>query len=81
MRTILGTLAAALAFILIAGAVFVFFGFYDISATAPHSPITSWIIDATRFRSIKVHAAGIAAPLGLDDPVNVLIGVEHFRGA
>ena len=81
MRTIRGTLAAALAFILIAGTVFVFFGFYDISATAPHSPITSWIIDATRFHSIKVHAAGIAAPLGLDDPVNVLIGVEHFRGA
>ena len=78
MRTIRGTLAAALAFILIAGTVFVFFGFYDISATAPHSPITSWIIDATRFRSIKVHAAGIAAPPGLDDPANVLIGVEHF---
>ena len=79
MRTIRGTLAAALAFILIAGAVFVFFGFYDISATAPHSPITSSIIDdATRFRSIKVHAAGIAAPLGLDDPADVLIGVEYF---
>jgi mono/diheme cytochrome c family protein len=69
---------STLAVILIAGAVFVFFGFYDISATAPHSPITPWIIDATRFRSIKVHVAGIAVPLGLDDPANVLIGVEHF---
>jgi hypothetical protein len=39
-RTILGTLAATVALILIAGAVFVFFGFYDISATASHSPIT-----------------------------------------
>jgi mono/diheme cytochrome c family protein len=52
--------------------------FYDISATSRHWPITSWIIDAIRVRSIKVHASGIAAPPGLDDPANVLIGVGHF---
>jgi mono/diheme cytochrome c family protein len=35
-------------------------------------------MDATRVRSIKLHAAGIAAPPGLDDPANVFVGIEHF---
>jgi mono/diheme cytochrome c family protein len=29
-------------------------------------------------RSIKVHAAGVVAPPGLDDPARILIGVAHF---
>jgi len=77
-RTIVGTLAATFALILIAGAVFVFFGFYDTSATAPHSPVTRWVLETARTRSIEAHAAGIAVPPGLDDQAKVLVGVEHF---
>jgi hypothetical protein len=45
VRPILGTLAVTFALVLIAAAVFVFFGFYDVSATAPHWRITLWVMD------------------------------------
>ena len=78
MRTIIETLAVTFALVLIAGAVFVFAGLYDISATVPHWRITYQIIDTARVRSIKAHAAGIAVPPGLDDPGKILLGAEHF---
>jgi mono/diheme cytochrome c family protein len=78
MRTILGTLAITFALLLIAGAVFVFSGLYDVSATAPHWRITYWIMDTARVRSIEAHAAGIAVPPGLDDSAKIPIGTEHF---
>jgi mono/diheme cytochrome c family protein len=78
MRTILRTLAVTFALLPIAAAVFVFSGFYDVSATAPHWRITHWIMDTARVRSIKAHAAGIAVPPGLDDPAKILTGTEHF---
>lgn len=78
MRTILGTLAVTFAFVLIAGAVFIFSGLYDVSATAPHWQITHWIMDTARVRSIDAHAAGIAVPPALDDPAKIVIGIEHF---
>jgi mono/diheme cytochrome c family protein len=78
VRTILRTLAVTFALVLIAGAVFVFSGLYDVSATAPHWRITYWIIETARARSIAARAVAIAAPAGLDDPGNILIGTEHF---
>jgi mono/diheme cytochrome c family protein len=78
MRTILRTLAATFALILITAAVIVFSGLYDVSATAPHWRITYWIMDTARVRSIEVYAAGIAVPSGLEDPAKILIGTEHF---
>jgi mono/diheme cytochrome c family protein len=78
MRTILATLVITFAIVLIGGAVFVYSGFYDIGATAPHWRITHWVIETVRVRSIKAHAAGIAAPPGLDDPARIPMGTEHF---
>jgi mono/diheme cytochrome c family protein len=78
MRTILGTLAVTFTILVIAGAVLVFSGLYDVSATAPHWRITQWIMDRARVRSIEAHAAGIAVPPGLDEPGNILMGTEHF---
>jgi mono/diheme cytochrome c family protein len=78
MRTILATLAVTFAVVLIAGAVIVYSGFYDIGATAPHWRITHWVMETARVRSIKAHAAGITAPPGLDDPTKLLVGTEHF---
>jgi mono/diheme cytochrome c family protein len=78
MRTILRTLAVTFALVLIAGAVFLFSGLYDVSATAPHWRITHWILETARVRSIEAHAAGIAVPPGLDAPAKILIGTEHF---
>jgi mono/diheme cytochrome c family protein len=78
MRTILATLAITFAIALIAGALFVYSGFYDIGATTRHWGITHWVIETVRVRSIKAHAAGITVPPGLDDPTKIPIGVEHF---
>src|SRR5213082_417187 len=78
MRTILATLAVTFVIVVIAGAVVVYSGFYDIGATAPHWQITHWVMETARVRSIKAHAAGIQAPPGFDDPAKILIGVEHF---
>src|ERR1700682_4154145 len=78
MHSILATVAITLAMVLIGGAVFVYSGFYDIGATAPHWRITHWVMETVRVRSIKAHAAGIAAPPRLDDPGKMLMGTEHF---
>src|SRR6266850_7884657 len=78
MRTILATLAITCAVVLIGGAVFVYSGFYDIGAAAPHWRITHWVMETARVRSIKAHAAGITAPPGLDDLARIPMGTEHF---
>jgi len=69
---------AAVLVMALAGALFVASGTYDIAAATPHWPITSWVMQQTRNRSIAMHAAGIQVPPGLDDPQKVAIGTEHF---
>lgn len=78
MRTILATLAITIALVPIGGAVFVYSGVYDIGATTPHWGITHWIMETARVRSIKAHAADIAAPAGLDDSARIPMGIQHF---
>ena len=78
MRTILATLAITFAGVVIAGAVVVYSGFYDIGATTPHWGITHWVIETTRVRSIKAQAAGVTVPSGLNDPARIPMGTEHF---
>ena len=78
MRTVLATLGIAFMILLIGGTVFVYSGVYDIGATTPHWPLTHWVMETARLRSIKAHAAGIAAPPGLDDPARIPMGIEHF---
>jgi mono/diheme cytochrome c family protein len=36
------------------------------------------VLETARTRSIKAHAASIQAPSGLDDPAQILTGIEHF---
>lgn len=78
MRSALLALLAALATGLIGAAGFIWFGVYDVSATRPHWPLSYWVMETVRVRSVKAHAAGIMPPSGLADEVNVLAGVEHF---
>src|SRR5882724_4152650 len=67
--------------VLLGGFAFVYSGLYGVAATEPHWPVTRWVLDTLRTRSIKVRAAGIEAPSGLDDRAKILIGVGPFRGA
>ena len=77
MRIITALLTAAL-LVVLSGFAAIYAGAYDVAATAPHWPVTSWLLATARTRSIKAHAAGIAVPPGLDDPAEVIIGVEHY---
>src|SRR5438552_2075396 len=78
MRRVITKAAAGLLLIILGGAGFIYSGVYYIGADRPHWPVTSWLLDEARIRSIKFHAAGIAAPPGLDDQSRLLVGVAHF---
>lgn len=56
----------------------VYSGLYNIAAAEPHWNIVTQIIETTRDRSIKAHAAHIAAPSTLGDPPRVTMGSEHY---
>jgi mono/diheme cytochrome c family protein len=77
MRMPLRTLLIAL---IVAGGGFgfIYSGLYDVAATTPHWPVTSWLLDTARVRSIEVQAAGIQPPLGFDAPAQIETGVDHF---
>jgi mono/diheme cytochrome c family protein len=77
MRTVVAILVVALV-VLLSGFLVIYAGVYDVSATEPHSPVTSWLLETARTRSIKAHAAGIQVRPELDDPARILIGVEHY---
>ena len=78
MRTVIASLIiAAVILVLGAGAV-IYAGLYDVAATAPHWPATAWLLETVRTRSIRVHAAAIQTPPGLDDPAKILIGLDHY---
>ena len=72
--------------ILIAGAVdataivvFAFSGIYDVSASASHSSIVTWLLSTTSHASIERQAKGIEVP-DLDDDALARAGVNDFNG-
>jgi mono/diheme cytochrome c family protein len=78
MRSFLVSLAVVIAFVVIGGLTFIYSGFFDVAASDPHWPITRWVFETTRNRSIETRAAGITAPSRFDEPGKILIGIEHF---
>jgi mono/diheme cytochrome c family protein len=64
--------------LLLGGFVVIYTGMYNVAATDPHWPVTRWVLETARIRSIKAHAADVQAPPGLDDPAKIKMGVEHF---
>lgn len=78
MRTVIASIIITALVVLLGGFAAIYAGVYDVAATEPHSPATSWLLETARTRSIKAHAANIHAPPGLDDPAKVIIGVEHY---
>jgi len=78
MRCIIASILAAGIFALLGGFAVIYTGAYDVAASSPHWPVTRWLMETARIRSIKAHAAGIQVPPGFDDPARIPIGVEHF---
>ncbi len=72
MKTLM-TIVVLLAVLAAAGAVFVWFGFYDVSARVPHWDITLQAIELVRDRSIIVHSRGVATPALEDQAKGALL--------
>src|SRR5690348_13124923 len=78
MRLVAASLPAVLALIILIGAALICAGSYYVGADKPHWPITTWLLNEARDRSIRAHAAGITEPAGLDDPARIMAGVAHY---
>jgi mono/diheme cytochrome c family protein len=75
MRWLAGFLVVAAA----AGALVLYAGWYDISATDQHLRPTYWLLDTAMKRSIRWRAAKIDVP-DLDDPKQIALGAPLYRG-
>ena len=78
MRTAIKTVLVTVLILVIAGFVVVYAGVYNVAASDAHWPVVRWVLEEAKTRSIRAHAAEIAAPPSLDDPAMVRQGVEHF---
>jgi len=78
MRTVIASILIAGLILLLGGFVVIYTGMYNVAATDPHWPVTHWVLETARIRSIKAHAADLRVPPGLDDPAKIPMGVEHF---
>lgn len=77
-RIVLTTLAVAAILAVSAGGGILYAGLYNVAATDPHWPVTHWILETGRTRSIKTHAAGLTEPAGFNDETRLVMGTEHF---
>ena len=78
MRTVIASILIAGLILLLGGFVVIYTGMYNVAATDPHWPVTHWVLETARIRSIKAHAVDLRVPAGLDDPAKIPMGVEHF---
>lgn len=78
MRNFLAGIVLVLVLEAIGAVAFIYSGIFDVAATTPHWPVTYWVLDTARVRSIEAHAAGIAVPAGLGDQAKLVMGTEHF---
>ena len=78
MDTVVKTLLFSLCLVVFLGAAFIYSGGFNVAATSPHWPVTSWAMETVRVHSIKMHATGIVPPNNLDDQAKVVMGTEHF---
>jgi cytochrome c553 len=53
-------------------------GVVPIKASSGHWPITAWLLDFVKRRSVATHSIGIATP-PLDDPALILKGAGHYE--
>jgi mono/diheme cytochrome c family protein len=78
MKRFLGTAFTLVLMAVAAGAALMWSGVVSVAANDPHLPVTQWILDTGRIRSIKMHAAGIVSPGNLADRARVVGGTAHF---
>lgn len=67
----------ALVLIVVGAGVFVWSGAYNIAADDPHWPLTEWLMDTARDRSIAARAADVVVPT-LDDESLIRSGAGNY---
>lgn len=77
MRTLIMLLEVAVGAV-VAGAVFLFLGLYDVAANRQHLAPTYWLLETGLRESVKHHSRGIAVP-PLEDPALVQRGLGLYR--
>ncbi|HXV30577.1 MAG TPA: c-type cytochrome, partial [Sinorhizobium sp.] len=77
--TIAKVLGIAAGSLMLAGAVFVLSGIYNVAASTDHLRVTTWILELLRERSIATRSFPIEAP-PLDDHGMIRLGAAHFEG-
>jgi len=75
--TVLLTLVLAAAAVTAAALAYMYSGWYNVAATAPHNELSRWILRTTQKNSVQAHAEKVGAPppLGAEQLSH---GVEHF---
>ncbi len=62
----------------IAGAVYFFGGFYDVTAANAGNPVVEWALARVREASIEKHAEAPSPPAWLDKPETIRAGAREF---
>lgn len=70
--------ALAVVALLLAGGALVASGLVPIRASSDHWPVTRWLLDFAKRRSVATHAMGVQVP-DLDDPARILKGAGHYE--
>ena len=73
LRTVLLTLLT----VALGALAYVYIGFYDVAADAPHGPALRWLTETTRERSIAVRAIALKVP-ELDSPELIAAGATEY---
>jgi mono/diheme cytochrome c family protein len=62
-----------------AGALFVYFGAYDVAADVPHTRLVYWLLDTARDRSVAVRAEDVHVPPSLGEPLRISAGAGLYN--
>lgn len=78
MKTFISVFVIALIIVAVA-LLYIYSGFYDISASKSETGLTKWVLETTKDNSIAHHAKDIQVPPNLFDSVMVWNGFKHYE--
>ena len=70
--------SAAAALVLVAGALFVLSGLYNVSASREHLDVTTWLLDLVRRQSIRTYSLDVGPPPP-ESPGAARLGAAHYE--
>ena len=73
-----GLVAGALLVLVVAAAVAIYAGLYNIAADVPHTQPVHWLFETVRDRSIAVRARDVVVPNDLNDPNRISRGAGQY---